>query len=437
LLSLLLNPLILIFSQGAMFCWSAKLALLSLGLLPLNALIYWVVDKSNRLYQRQLMERGADFSAQLVESLNAQSVIRLFRLEKHATLQTETRLIRLMKAVWRASLMGLGSSTASTLITQVYLIGLLWLGTGLVLDAGLTPGQLMSSYTLAGYLTGPIAALIGLNASIQETLIATDRLFELMDLELETDQGLIVFAPRHTRDIRFEGVTFKHAGRLATLQDVSLVLPAGKITIVVGESGCGKSTLLALIQRLYLPEKGRILLGDLDLQNFTLASLRRHLAVVSQQTHLLSGTVLENIAPGDYQPDMERILRICREIGVMGFVEKLPQGLFTRLNENGTNISGGQRQRLALARALYLDAPMLLLDEPSAALDRGAEEMLAQLLRRQCDEEAKTIVLAAHTPGLRAVADQVVTMAGGRIVAVEAGPAVARSAALPLLPSVA
>ena len=414
LLSLLLNPLILLFSLGAMFFWSWKLALLSLALLPFNALIYWLVDRRNRLYQRQLMERSADFSAQLVESLNAQPVIRRFQLEEGAALRTENRLVRLMKTVWQSSLMGMGSGLAATLVTQVYLIGLLWLGAGLVLDAGLTPGQLMSCYTLAGYLTGPLAALIGLNTSIQETLIATDRLFELMDLELEKDQGLVEFTPVHARDIHLQGVSFKHAGRLPTLQDISLTLPAGKITALVGESGCGKSTLLALLQRLYLPEKGRILIGEIDLQYFRLAGLRRHLAVVPQQTHLLSGTVLENLVPGDQQPDMERVLRICRDVGVLGFIESLPQGFFTHLNENGANLSGGQRQRLALVRALYLDAPILLLDEPSSALDAKSEKIFFSLLARLRDE-GKTIVLAAHSAAALDIADHIVALDQGKL----------------------
>jgi ATP-binding cassette subfamily B protein len=418
LLSLLLNPLILIFSLTAMFFWSWKLALLSLALLPFNVLIYWLVDRRNRRYQRQLMERGADFSAQLVESLNAQPVLRRFQLEEHATLRTETRLVRLLKTVWHSSLMGVGSGTAATLVAQVYLIGLLWLGAGLVLDAGLTPGQLMSCYTLAGYLTGPIAALIGLNTAIQETLIATERLFELMDLEREKDQGAVTFTPVHARrDLHLEGVSFKHPGRLPTLQDITLTLPAGKITALVGETGCGKSTLLALLQRLYLPEKGRILIGEIDLQYFQLESLRRHLVVVPQQTHLLSGTVLENLAPGDYQLDMERLLRVCREVGVLEFIEQLPQGFFTHLNENGANLSGGQRQRLALARALYHDAPILLLDEPSSALDGKSEGQLLALLQHLRDA-GHTIVIAAHTPAVHAIADRVVTLAEGRIAAV-------------------
>jgi len=416
LLNLVLNPLILAFSLGAMFLWSWKLALLSLALLPLNAALYWFIDLRNRTYQRQIMERAADFDSQLVESLQAQPALRRFRLEEHAELRTEIRLVRLLKTGWRAGLAALGTGTAGAFLTQVYLIGLLWLGTGLVLDASLTPGQLMSCYTLAGYLTGPLTALLGLNTQIQETLIATDRLFEIMDLELEKDQGTIELTPERRGEIRFEHVSFKHAGRTATLQDITLTVPAGRITVLVGESGCGKSTLLALLQRLYLPSEGRVFLGEHDLQYFRLESLRRHLAVVPQQTHLLSGTILENLAPGDLQPDMERALRLCREVGALEFIEQLPQGFLTHLNENGANLSGGQRQRLAIVRALYLDAPVLLLDEPSSALDAKAEQALVALCQR-LRAAGRTVLVASHTPAFLAVADQVVTLAGGKVVA--------------------
>jgi ATP-binding cassette subfamily B protein len=419
--ALVLNPLILVFSLTAMLFWSWKLALLSLALLPANAAIYWLVNRLNRTGQRRLMERSADFEAQLVESLNAQPLLRRFRLEEFSLLRTEIRLVRLLRAGWHLGLTFLGSNTAATLVSQAYLLGLLWLGAGLVLDAGMSPGQLMSCYTLAGYLTGPLAALIGLNTTIQETLIATDRLFELMDLELEKDQGTIEFTARHAGDLRFENVGFHHAGRAATLAGVTLTLPHGRITVLLGASGCGKSTLLSLLQRLYEPDAGRILIGEHDLRYFRLASLRRHVAVVAQQTHLLSGTVLENLAPGDPEPQLERMLGLCREFGVIGFVEKLPQGILTPLAENGANLSGGQRQRLALVRALYLDAPILLLDEPTSALDPAAEqEVLAALLRWQAS--GRTVVVAAHSAAVLAIADLVVTLTDGTVRSVEPGP---------------
>ena len=418
LLNLVLNPLILIFALAAMFFYSWKIAVLSLALLPGNALLYWFVDLRNRTYQRQIMERSADFDAQLVESLHAQPALRRFRLEPAANLKTEVRLVRLLKTGYRAAIASLGCGTAGSLLTQAYQIGLLWIGAGLVLDTQLTPGQLMSCYTLAGYLTGPLTALIGLNTSIQEALIATDRLFEIMDLELEKNTGSIVFTPEHARDLRFQAVSFRHAGRLATLSEVTLTLPAGRITALAGESGCGKSTLLALLQRLYLPEKGRITFGDIDAQYFTLDSLRRHLAVVPQATVLLSGTVLENLAPGDPAPDLEKILRLCREVGVLEFIEQLPQKFLTHLSENAANLSGGQRQRLALVRALYLDAPVLLLDEPTAALDTASENTVLALLQKLRDQ-GKTIIIAAHHPAVLAIADHVVHLTAGVVTRID------------------
>jgi ATP-binding cassette subfamily B protein len=418
LLNLMLNPLIVIFALTVMFWYSWKLALFSLVLVPCNGVIYWAVNWFNRVYQRRIMERSADFDAQLVESLNAQQTVRRFGLEEYSELRTETRLVQLLRTVWRMALGAIGSGTASTLVTQAYMIVLLWIGGRLVLDAVLTPGELMSCYTLANYLTGPIASLIGMNASIQDALVATDRLFDIMDLELEKDQGAIALDNEHAGNgVRFEKITFSHAGRAGTLQDVSFEAPRGRITVLMGESGCGKSTILSLLQRLYTPSGGRIFVGEHDIQYYSLASLRRAMSVVPQQTVLLSGTVVENIVPGDFEPDMERILKVCREVGVLETIEKLPQGFLTFLNENGANLSGGQRQRLALARALYRDAPILLLDEPSSALDGQSEQMLMEVLRKLRDA-GKVIILAAHSPALLGVADQIVTMSSGKVMSV-------------------
>jgi len=421
LLNLVLNPLILCFALAAMAFYSWKLALLSLALVPAYGAVYWFTNRRNRSCQRQLMERAADFDSQLVESLIAQSTVRRFGLEEASSFKTENRLARLLKVSWAAAIAGLGANTACALLTQAYQVALLWVGAVFVLGSNLTPGELMSCYTLAGYLTGPVATLIGLNTSIQEALIATDRLFEIMDLDLESDQGTIEFTLARAGDIRFDDVGFKYAGRGATLQALSFVCPAGRITALRGESGCGKSTVLSLIQRLYSPQQGRIFIGEHDIHYYSLASLRRAVAVVPQHTALLLGTVLENLAPGEFQPDLERVLRLCREVGVLETIERLPQGFFAHLAENGVNLSGGQRQRLALVRALYREAPILLLDEPSSALDDRSEEMLMGVLLRQ-RAGGRTIVFAAHAPRLLQIADHVVTLAAGRVLAAGSGP---------------
>lgn len=411
LLSLALNPLILVLSLGLMFLHSSKLALLSLALLPANAAVYWIVDRRNQRLQRRLMESTADFNAHLTESLATQSVIRRFQLEEHAASRAEHRLMRLLRGAWNTSRLALGGSTATAALTQTYLIGLLWIGAGLVLATDLTPGQLMSCYTLAGYLTSPMTAIIGLNGSIREALVATDRLFEIMDLERECDDGTIACTPRHCGDIQFDHVSFKHPGRRPLLRGISFTLQAGKITALVGPSGCGKSTVLALLQRLHTPTQGRITLGGHDLRYFTLRSLRQQIASVPQHPQLFSGTVMENLAPGHERPDMERVISLCRSVGVLGFIEQLPAGFLTPVGENGANLSGGQRQRLTLVRALYRDAALLLLDEPSASLDADAEQQMTNLLL-SLRATGRTIVIATHCSPITAIADQIITVSG-------------------------
>ncbi len=416
ILNLVLNPLILVFSFGAMFAYSWRLAVYSLLLIPANLVIYLVADWRNRRYQREIMERSADFDAQLVESLHAISVVRSRGLEDLMGFRGETRLVRLLKKVWSAANAGLGIGAAGTLATQAYSIGLLWIGARLVLDSQLTAGELMSCNALAGYLTGPIVALIGMNTSIRTATTATDRLYEILDLEREKDEGSAVPVLRDGITLRIERLCFHHAGRLATLRDVTLECRHGTVTALVGKSGCGKSTLLALLQRHYTADSGAILLNGVDLQYLKLAAWRARIGYVPQRIDLLAGTVLENIAPDEAQPDMARILELCRRVGILDFVESLPRGFQTLITENGANLSGGQKQRLAIVRAVYPDAPILLMDEPSSALDARAEGVLMQLLE-ELRQAGKLIILAVHNQRLIEVSDRVIELDDGRIVA--------------------
>jgi ATP-binding cassette subfamily B protein len=411
LLALILNPLILVFSVSAQFAYSPTLALVSLALLPANLAIYAFMNALNRTWQRRILELGADLDAHLVESLGAQSLIRHFGLERSTAFRTENRLVRLLRTTGRAALGAFVGGSATGFVTSIYTIVLLWFGARLVLDAHLSTGELMSCYALSGYLTGPLAALIGLNSAVQEATTATDRLFEIMDLEVVRDDGMAEFDPTDAT-ITFERVTFRHSGRTPVLDRVSFRIDAGRITALAGESGSGKSTLLALIQRVHAPDSGRILIGAHDLRTYRLDSLRRHLACVPQHTHLLAGTVLENIAPGDSPADPPRVLTACRRAGALEFIERLPRGFLTVLSENGDNLSGGQRQRLAIARALYLDAPVLLLDEPTSALDHRAEKELSRLLQ-QLRDSGRTVIVAAHSQCLLSLADSVIHLADG------------------------
>jgi len=415
ILNLVLNPLILIFAFVAMFAYSWRLALFSLVLVPANVVIYLVSDWLNKRYQREIMERSADFDAQLVESLHAMSVVRSRGLEDQMSFRSETRLVRLLKRVWAAANTGFVVGSAGSFITQAYSVGLLWIGASLVLDSQLTAGELMSCNALAGYLTGPIVAIIGMNASIRTATTATERLYEIMDLEREQDEGVAALQLESEFELAIENVNFHHAGRLATLKDLSLRFQSGTITALVGKSGCGKSTLLALLQRHYLPESGTIFMGGVDIQYIKLAALRSQIAYVPQRIDLLAGTVLENLVPDENQPDMPRIVKLCQRVGVLEFIESLPRGFQTLITENGANLSGGQKQRLAIVRALYTDAPIILMDEPSSALDTASEDMLMGVIR-EMRTKGKLLILAVHNRRLLELCDRVVEMEEGKVM---------------------
>jgi ATP-binding cassette subfamily B protein len=271
----------------------------------------------------------------------------------------------------------------------------LWVGAGYVLKNEITPGELMSFYALAGYLTGPVSSLIGMNKTIQNALIASDRLFEIMDLEIEGEGETFSLKKEDVGDVQFRNVCFRYGSRANVFDGLSLVFPKGKISGVVGESGSGKSTLVSLLQNLYPLQSGNIYIGDHDIKFIGNSSLRQIVSVVPQRIDLFAGNVLENIALGDYQPDMQKVVNICNKLGMMSFVESLPNGFGTYLGENGAVLSGGQKQRIAIARALYRDPEVLILDEATASLDPDSEQFVRQTIRILATM-GKTIIFITH-----------------------------------------
>jgi ATP-binding cassette subfamily B protein len=415
LVTLVLNPVILVFSFGAMFFYSGKLALLTLSQVPLQLLIYWWLNRLNRKYQRAMKERAADLSSHVTESLHTVSTSKRFSLEEAVTVRTEARFVRLLRTNWRAAIGGFWCSSTSGLGSQLYSLAILWYGTSLALDAVITPGQLMSSYTLAMYVSGSLAGLVGLSSDLQQALIASDRLFEIMDEAREPSGGTVVLGPDLIGKIVLENVTLRHPGRLPALREVTLEFPPGRISVVTGESGCGKSTLFAVLQRLYLPESGRIMIGKIDFDYLSTGSLRTALSVLPQRVELVAGSILANIAVGVATPDMVRVTELCGELGILEFINALPQKFLTSLAEEGLALSGGQRQRIALARTFYRRAPIVLLDEPTTALDRAAvAHVTAMILRLRA--EGTTVIVATHSRAIIAIADHLITMKSGRVV---------------------
>jgi ABC-type bacteriocin transporter len=412
---MIVNVFIVLFSFTLMFLYYWKLALLMLFILPAYALVYKASDLLNKKLQRRLMENSAELSSHLVESLNSVSTIKSFGLEAFANEKTETRFVRMLKTVYQAAVGNMYIGTVAGVFTGGFTVVLLWVGSLYVLDRQLSPGELLSFYALLGYFTGPVMALISANTSIQNAIIAADRLFEILDVDQEAVHDTFSLTSEMIGDIQFKNVTFRYGSRVNVFRDFNLRAEKGKITAIVGESGSGKTTLMALLQNLYPIQEGNITIGDVDIRYVEQQSLRRRIGIVPQQIDLFAGTILENIAVGEYEPDVKAVLSISRQIGILDFIEKLPLGYQTPLGEHGVNLSGGQRQRLAIARALYRNPDILVLDEATSSLDPVSDQLIQDMVQ-SLRVEGKTILVIAHRLSTVMNADKIVVLQEGQLI---------------------
>jgi len=414
-LSLIVNVFVVLFSFALMFTYYWKLALIMLAIIPLYVSIYVIVNKLNRRQQRKLMENSADLESQLVESITSVATIKRFGVEQFANIKTETRFITMLRTIFGASMSSIYAGTANEIISRLFTIILLWTGGYFVIQNEITAGELLSFYALIGYFTGPAGQLITANRTIQEALIASDRLFEIMDLEREETSEKVNLMSDFMGDIQFKNVSFRYGSRVQVFNDLTITMPRGRITAIVGESGSGKSTLLSLLQNLYPLQSGSVMIGNFDVRHVKNESLRQKVAVVPQQTDLFSGNFIDNIALGDYAPNMPKILQICEELGITEFVQKLPQGFGTYIGENGTSLSGGQRQRIAIARALYRDPEILMLDEATSALDSISEQFVQRAIQRLRNQQ-KTVIIIAHRLSTIKNADKILVLENGKLI---------------------
>jgi ATP-binding cassette, subfamily C, bacteriocin exporter len=415
-LSMIVNVLIVGFSIALMFLYYWKLAVIMLCIIPIYIIIYWISNKVNKKWLRTLMENSAELETQLVESISTAGTIKRFGIEEYSNNKTENKFYTLLNTIYKSGIKGLYLGTSADFATRLFTILILWAGAYFVINRELTPGELLSFYALIGYFTGPASSLIGANKSIQDALIAADRLFEIIDLEIESsDLNKVELTPELIDDIHFNNVQFRYGTRAMVFDGLSLTIKKGSSTGIIGESGSGKSTLLSLLQNLYPLKEGNITIGGLDLQHISNKSLRKAVSVVPQQIDLFAGTVIENIAIGDYEPDMQRILELSKMLGISDFIEQLPSGYNALLGEQGVYLSGGQRQRIAIARALYRNPEILILDEATSNLDQLSESKV-QVTLEWFKLQGKTIILIAHRLNTIKNCDEILVLKDGKLV---------------------
>lgn len=413
-INVVVNTFIVVFSFTLMFTYFWKLALIILAVIPIYIVIYTIVNRLNKKNERKLMENAANLESQLVESLNSMKTIKQFGIEEYANTKTENRFVKLLNTVFSSALNDIFANSSTGFLAMLFTIILMWTGAYYVLENEITPGELMSFYALIGYFTGPVAQLIETNKSMQNALIAADRLFEIMDLEREEISEKMELTKDMIGDINFKNVSFSYGTRTDIFTDFNITFQKGKVSAIVGESGSGKSTLASLLQNLYPINSGRISIKKNDIKYINNKSLRNLVAAVPQNIELFSGNILENIAVGEYKCDLKRVLELTKELGFLDLIEQLPNGFETPIGENGAMLSGGQKQRIAIARALYKNPEILIFDEATSSLDTVSKTFVQKAVQRLVSE-GKTILVIAHRLSTVKNADKIFVLDKGKV----------------------
>ncbi|MBW4682794.1 MAG: peptidase domain-containing ABC transporter [Microcoleus vaginatus WJT46-NPBG5] len=364
---------------------------------------------------RTLLVLEAENQGVLVETFKGALTLKTTTAAPQFWEEFQSRFGRLANVTFRTIQIGIINNTFSGLVSSIGSVALFWLGSSLVISQELTIGQLLAFNSMNGNFIGFIGTIVGFVDEFTMAQTATQRLTEVIDStpESQNDSQKPIAKIPGNADIICTNLNFYHAGRVDLLKDFSLKIPGGKATALIGKSGCGKSTLAKLIAGLHSPQSGNIRFGIYNMQDLSLDCLRQQVILVPQEAHFWSRSIIENFRLGNPYVTFEQIVTACQIAEADEFISKLPDKYQTVLGEFGANISGGQRQRLAIARAIVNDPPVLILDESTAGLDPVSEaEVLDRLLSYRQD---KTTITISHRPRVIERAEWIVFIENGQL----------------------
>ena len=401
---------------AVMWYFSPMLTLVVLAAIPFYVGLSVLVTPVLRARLDEKFRRGAENQAFLVESVTGVETLKAMAVEPQMQRRWEEQLAAYVAASFRSNNLNNISSQSAQLISKVTYAVTLYLGAKLVVQGDLTVGQLVAFNMLAGRVSGPILRLAQLWQDFQQARISVDRLGDILNTATEPAQSSNrASLPPVQGRITFDGVTFRYRpDGPEILRRVGLDIPPGQTIGIVGPSGSGKSTLAKLVQRMYIPESGRVLVDGVDLAMVDTTWLRRQVGVVLQENVLFNRSVRENIALSDPGMPMERVIAAAKLAGAHEFILELPEGYDTQIEERGGNLSGGQRQRIAIARALVTNPRILIFDEATSALDYESEAVIQRNMRQIC--QGRTVMIIAHRLAAVRDASRIITVENGEIV---------------------
>ena len=411
----LLDSLFIIVYIIVMTFYSPKLTLITLASIPIFVLISALVTPVLKSRLDEKFNCGAESQSYLVEAVTGVQTIKSFAIEPSAQKKWEGLLANYTKAGFKTSMLSGNAGAAAQFVQKVFDLLILWIGARLVIDGKLTVGQLVAFRMLSGRVSGPVLRLVQMWQDFQQTSISVQRLGDIFNTKPEpTMDNSKTRLPAIKGDIRFDKVSFRYrADGAEVIKNMSFGIRPNTVVGIVGRSGSGKSTISKLVQRLYVPESGKILIDGVDLALADPNWLRTQIGVVLQENFLFNASIRENIALQNPAASMDEIIRAAKIAGAHDFILELSEGYDTMVGEKGTGLSGGQKQRIAIARALLTNPKILIFDEATSALDYESESIIQQNLKEIC--KGRTVLIIAHRLSTLKDADLIMVVERGQI----------------------
>ena len=379
-LSLIMDIVLASVSAVILYIMNSTLFVVVLILTIISAVLIYAFKGPYKKINIKQMEAGARLNSQIIESLKGIETIKVLAAEEKSLETLEKQYIKNLKIAFQEGVLSNIQGSISSGVSTIGNLVLMYLGATMVIDGKITLGGLMAFTSLSGYFMDPIGRLISLQLSIQEASISMKRISEIYEVDKEQEAENKIDIETIDEDIELENITFRYGSRSPVLKDINIKIPKGKKVALVGESGSGKTTVSKLLLKYYTPEEGKIKVSGYDIEELDLYALRKAIAYVPQNVELFSGSIRENIVLGKENVSYEEMKTACENASCSSFIERLPAKYDTFLDEAGGGLSGGEKQRLALARALVKKSKFLILDEATSNLDFISEAKIYDTL---------------------------------------------------------
>jgi len=413
-LTVLLDTIFSVIFVVIMAVYSVYLTLIVLAFVLAIAIISFVATPMIKERLNEKFQKGAANQSFLVESITGIQTVKSLAIEGKMIKDWEKSLGDYIMSAFKLSNLGNVAVTSSQALQKIMTLAVIYFGVSQVFDKSMTVGQLIAFQMFASQLSGPILRLVRMWQDFQQAKLSLDRIGDIINTPPEVVGGAITIKQLNG-EIVAKNLSFKYAPDTPlVLDNVSFKINAGMMVGIVGRSGSGKSTIAKLIQRLYLPIEGAMMIDGVDIRHMDPLFLRYRTGIVLQECFLFSGTIKENIAMAAPDASMERIIQVARIAGAHDFISEMPMGYDTYVEERGASLSGGQKQRIAIARALIMNPSILIFDEATSALDYESEKIIQQNLN--LIRKGRTVIFIAHRLSVMRDCDMIIVIDRGKIV---------------------